>query len=123
MRRVFSFSKKHPTTNPWPVLGPICKLNPEMVLLPQIPQIWEGSGALKHGSGFLRKPDPIFQNGGPFWSQNGGTPGCPRVLLTPTTTILPEGFFLYSPTFYSLTSILEFTSETSERERKQRTCK
>ena len=80
-----------------------------MALLPQIPQIWEGSGALKHGSGFLRKPDPIFgnggpffgskwwpflgQNGGPFWSQNGGTPGCPRVLLTPTTTILPEGFF------------------------------
>ena len=110
MRRVFSFSKKHPTTNPWPVLGPICKLNPEMALLPQIPQIWEGSGALKHGSGFLRKPDPIFGNGGPFLGSKWGTPGCPRVLLTPTTTI--------SRTFYSLTSI--FTSETSERER---TCK
>ena len=43
-----------------------------MALLPQIPQIWEGSGALKHGSGFLRKPDPIFGNGGPFLGQNGG---------------------------------------------------
>merc|ERR1712081_165144 len=31
--------------------------------------------------------------------------------------------FLYMISFYSLTSILEFTSETSERERKQRTCK
>ena len=42
-------------------------------LLPQIPQNWEGSGALKHGSGFLRKPDPIFGNGEPFFfGQNGG---------------------------------------------------
>ena len=42
-----------------------------MALLPQIPQIWEGSGALKHGSGFLRKPEPTFGNGGPFLGQNG----------------------------------------------------
>ena len=86
--------------------GLIWKFNPEMALLPQIPQIWDGSGALKHGSGFHRKPDPIFGNGEPFlgqngvgfWGQNGGTIGCPRVLLTPPTTI--------SRTFYSLTSIL-----------------
>ena len=92
------------------------KLDPEMVMLPQIPQIWGGSGNLM-GQVFLENPTLFLemvalfwvkmvalflgQNGGPFWSQNGGTPGCPRVLLTPTTTI--------SRTFYSLTSI--FTPE------------
>ena len=63
------------------------KLYSEMVMLPQIPQIWGGSGALKHGLGFLGKPDPIFlemvalfwvKMGNLFWGQNGGTPGYPR---------------------------------------------
>ena len=89
------------------ISGSNLKLDPEMVMLPQIPQIWEGSGNLI-GWVFLENPTLFLEMGNLFRGQNGGTPGCPRVLLTPTTTI--------SRTFYSLTSI--FTSETSERERK-----
>ena len=54
-------------------LGVNLKLTPEMALLPQITQIWEESGALKHGSGFLRKPDPIFGNGEPFLGSKWGS--------------------------------------------------
>ena len=48
------------------------KFNPEMTILlatpdpPELGRIW-----YTHGSGFLRKPDPIFRNGDPFWGQNG----------------------------------------------------
>ena len=46
MRRGFSFSKKHPTTNPRDASEYNLKLDPERTLLPQIPQNWEGSGNL-----------------------------------------------------------------------------
>ena len=76
------------------------------------------------------------QNGGLFWVKFESTPQMGvlsgvkmgELLAAPESYLLPLlpfylWDFLYMISFYSLTSILEFTSETSERERKQRTCK
>ena len=65
----------------------------EMTMLPQIPQIWEGSGNLM-GRVFLENPTLFLEMGNLFWGQNGGTIDCPKALHTPTTTILPLGFFI-----------------------------
>ena len=60
------------------------KLYSEMVMLPQIPQIWGGSGALKHGWGFLGKPDPIFlEMVALFWVKMGEFLAAPESYLLP----------------------------------------
>ena len=43
----------------------------EMTMLPQIPQIWEGSGNLM-GRVFLENPTLFLEMGNLFWGQNGG---------------------------------------------------
>ena len=73
--------------------GSNLKLDLEMVMLTQIPRIWEGSGNLM-GRVFLENPTLFLEMGNLFWGQNGGTIDCPKALHTPTTTILPLGFFI-----------------------------
>ena len=71
------------------------KLYSEMVMLPQIPQNWEGSGTLM-GQVFSENPTLFFWKWGSFLESKWGNSWLPQ-----------------SPTYSHY-----FTSETSERERK-----
>ena len=51
--------------------GSNLKLDLEMVMLPQIPRIREGSGNLM-GRVFLENPTLFLEMGNLFWGQNGG---------------------------------------------------
>ena len=102
------------------------KLDLEMVMLTQIPRIREGSGNLmgrvfsENPTLFLEMGNLFFgQNGVGFWGSKWGNSCLPQSPTYSHYYHFTFGIF-YSLTFYSLTYIFEFTSETSERER---TCK
>ena len=119
MRRVFSFSKKHRTTNPrdpfW-VQFEIVLRKDHSPCYPRSPRI--GKDLVTSWVGFSQKTRPYFWKWGTFSGVKMG-----ELLVAPESYLLPLlpfylWDFLYMISFYSLTSILEFTSETSERERK-----